>query len=226
VGGLRQSASDGLIITWRNLKRIPRIPELAIFAVLQSIMFVLLFAFVFGGAIPLPGGGNYREYLMPGIFARRSSSPRDRRSGWARTSTGPIDHHSLPWPLGDPHQAGADVVYNGGILIVLMLSGLLGLDVRTGFRRSSKGWACSSVRVRDVRIGTAGLRCRPWGGPAAVYRPVRSPSSRTSSCHRRPTVVAPAHRQWDPQHATASAARPVGQPNPYVDRLPVQHPVS
>ena len=38
--------ADGLIVTWRNLKRIPRIPELAIFAILQSIMFVLLFAFV------------------------------------------------------------------------------------------------------------------------------------------------------------------------------------
>ncbi|HUZ84624.1 MAG TPA: hypothetical protein VMU66_08010 [Gaiellales bacterium] len=33
-------------------------------------MFVLLFAFVFGGAIPLPGGGLYREYLMPGIFVQ------------------------------------------------------------------------------------------------------------------------------------------------------------
>ena len=58
------------IIAWRNLKRVPRIPELAIFAILQSIMFVLLFAFVFGGAIPLPGGGSYREFLMPGIFAQ------------------------------------------------------------------------------------------------------------------------------------------------------------
>ena len=62
--------SDALVITWRNLKRIPRIPELAIFAILQSIMFVLLFAFVFGGAIPLPDGGDYKEFLMPGIFAQ------------------------------------------------------------------------------------------------------------------------------------------------------------
>ena len=54
-GTLSSAARDGLIIMWRNLKRIPRIPELAIFAILQSIMFVLLFAFVFGGAIPLPG---------------------------------------------------------------------------------------------------------------------------------------------------------------------------
>ena len=44
-------------------------PGLAIFAILQSIMFVLLFAYVFG-AIPLPDGGSYREYLMPGIFVQ------------------------------------------------------------------------------------------------------------------------------------------------------------
>ena len=46
------AVNDGLVMTWRNLKRVPRIPELAIFAILQSIMFVLLFAYVFGGAIP------------------------------------------------------------------------------------------------------------------------------------------------------------------------------
>ena len=45
--GFRQEIADGLIMTWRNLKRVPRIPELWIFAILQSIMFVLLFAYVF-----------------------------------------------------------------------------------------------------------------------------------------------------------------------------------
>ena len=53
--------SDALVIMGRNLKRIPRIPELAIFAILQSIMFVLLFAYVFGGAIPLPAAGTTRS---------------------------------------------------------------------------------------------------------------------------------------------------------------------
>ena len=73
-GGMPAGVRDSLVVTWRNLKRIPRIPELAIFAVLQSIMFVLLFAVVFGGAIILPGYEDnpdaYREYLMPGIFAQ------------------------------------------------------------------------------------------------------------------------------------------------------------
>ena len=69
---IMSAATDSLLIGWRNLKRIPRIPELAIFAILQSIMFVLLFAFVFGGAIAIPGGGDYKSFLMPG--ARRPSA--------------------------------------------------------------------------------------------------------------------------------------------------------
>jgi hypothetical protein len=54
-GGIGTSITDGLLVGWRNLKRIPRIPELAIFAILQSIMFVLLFAYVFGGRDPAAG---------------------------------------------------------------------------------------------------------------------------------------------------------------------------
>jgi ABC transporter DrrB family efflux protein len=69
-GGAAKAINDGLLVGWRNLKRIPRIPELAIFAILQSIMFVLLFVFVFGGAIRIPGGGDYTPFLMPGIFAQ------------------------------------------------------------------------------------------------------------------------------------------------------------
>ena len=78
--------SDALVVTWRNLKRIPRIPELAIFAILQSVMFVLLFAFVFGGAIPLPGGGSYREFLCRASLLRPSPSrQRQRQSAWSTT---------------------------------------------------------------------------------------------------------------------------------------------
>ena len=78
MSAFAEAVSDGRVVAWRNLKRVPRIPELAIFAILQSIMFVLLFAFVFGGAIPLPGGGSYREYLMPGIYIQTTASARCR----------------------------------------------------------------------------------------------------------------------------------------------------
>ena len=135
---LRRSVGDGRVMTWRNLKRVPRIPELAIFAILQSIMFVLLFAFVFGGAIPLPGGGSFREYLMPGIFAQTIVfAAATTAIGMADdVNKGIIDRfRSLPMarPAVLIGRALSDVVYNGGILIVLMLSGLaVGWTIRTG----------------------------------------------------------------------------------------------
>jgi ABC transporter DrrB family efflux protein len=122
--------TDGWVVTWRNLRRIPRIPELAIFAILQSIMFVLLFAFVFGGAIPLPGGGSYREYLMPGIYVQTLSFASITTAiGMADDmSKGLIDRfRSLPMARSAvlSGRTTADVVYNAGILVVLMLSGLV-----------------------------------------------------------------------------------------------------
>ncbi len=129
--GVAHVLVDSRVIVWRNLKRVTRIPELAIFAVLQSIMFVLLFAFVFGGAIPVGDGGAevYRNYLMPGIFVQTL--------GFAAITTavgmnddmnkGLIDRfRSLP--MARPAVVGgrvvADVLYNAIILAVLMLSGL------------------------------------------------------------------------------------------------------
>ena len=124
-------------MAWRNLKRVPRIPELAIFAILQSIMFVLLFAFVFGGAIPLPGGGSYREYLMPGIYIQTLAFASITTAiGMADDmNKGLIDRfRSLPMARSAvlSGRTTADVVYNAGILVVLMLSGLV------------VGWRCTS----------------------------------------------------------------------------------
>jgi ABC-2 type transport system permease protein len=68
LGRLRWAASDSLIVTTRNLITVPRVLDILVFATVQPVMFVLLFAYVFGGAIPLPGGGSYREFLMAGIF--------------------------------------------------------------------------------------------------------------------------------------------------------------
>jgi len=60
---------DGAVVAKRNLIKIKRVPDLLVFTTLQPIMFVLLFAYVFGGSINVPGV-NYREFLMAGIFAQ------------------------------------------------------------------------------------------------------------------------------------------------------------
>lgn len=137
-GGFAQALSDSGVITWRNLKRIPRIPELAIFAILQSIMFVLLFAFVFGGAINVPGNENYTEYLIPGIFGQTLlfAAGTTAIGMTDDMQKGLIDRfRSLPMARSAflTGRTLADVVYNAGILIVLMLSGLaVGWRVRDG----------------------------------------------------------------------------------------------
>jgi len=65
-----QSVSDFLVITKRQLLQMIRIPEVLIFATIQPAMFVLLFRYVFGGAIDSGVEGGYVQLLMPGIFVQ------------------------------------------------------------------------------------------------------------------------------------------------------------
>lgn len=62
-------ARDVAFMTWRNLLTILRLPQLLVFATIQPLLFVLMFRYVFGGSIRIPGV-NYVNYLMPGIFAQ------------------------------------------------------------------------------------------------------------------------------------------------------------
>jgi ABC-type transport system involved in cytochrome c biogenesis permease component len=61
---------DTWVIARRGLWHMRRQPEALADATFQPVMFVLLFAYVFGGAITVPGGGDYKEFLMGGIFAQ------------------------------------------------------------------------------------------------------------------------------------------------------------
>src|ERR671937_1062752 len=67
VGPIR----DALAIAWRNLRALPRIPQYLVFSTIQPVVFVLMFRYVFGGAIRVPGF-DYVDYLMPGIFVQTS----------------------------------------------------------------------------------------------------------------------------------------------------------
>jgi ABC-2 type transport system permease protein len=63
---LRDSWTEAL----RHLRALPRSPELLVFATIQPVMFVLLFVYVFGGSIEVPGYDDYNQFLLPGIFAQ------------------------------------------------------------------------------------------------------------------------------------------------------------
>jgi len=234
---LRVALNDGAIMTWRNLKRVPRIPELAIFAILQSIMFVLLFAYVFGGAIPLPGGGSYREYLMPGIFVQTL--------GFASITTaiavtddmakGLIDRfRSLPMARSAvlSGRTVSDVIYNAGILVVLMLSGLVvGWRVHTDVLDFSYAVALLlyftfAMAWIGVLIGllVPSVEVGQQLGFLIVF-PLTFVSNAFVPVSTLPSWLQPI-AEWNPFSALTAAARELfGNPNPFVSGWPGEHPI-
>jgi ABC transporter DrrB family efflux protein len=66
--------ADALAVVERNLIALRRVPQLLVFSTIQPVIFVLLFRYVFGGAIKgLPPGVDYVDYLMPGIFVQTTT---------------------------------------------------------------------------------------------------------------------------------------------------------
>jgi ABC-2 type transport system permease protein len=237
-GGFRQEISDGLLIAQRNLRRIPRIPELAIFAILQSIMFVLLFAYVFGGAIPLPGGGSYREYLMPGIFAQTIVFAAATTAIGLREdlNKGILDRfRSLPMARGAvlSGRTLSDVVYNGGILLVLMASGFVvewrvhtgignflagvGLLLLFAFAMSWIGvWLGLSVPTVEVAQQVSFTVLFPLTFLSNVFVPTAT----------LPDLLRPI-AEWNPVSTLTAATRQLwGNPNPFAaSGFPAENPI-
>jgi ABC-2 type transport system permease protein len=131
--------SDAAVVAKRNLIKIKRVPDLLVFTTLSPIMFVLLFAYVFGGAIdPSGGGAAYREFLIAGIFAQTVVfGATNTGAGLADdVKKGIIDRfRSLPM-APSAVLAGrtlSDVVNNVIVLIVMSITGLLvGWRIHTG----------------------------------------------------------------------------------------------
>jgi len=122
--------TDSLTVAKRNLIKIKRVPDLLVFTTLSPIMFVLLFAFVFGGAIdPAGGGAGYREFLIAGIFAQTVVfGATITGAGLAEdVKKGIIDRfRSLPMAPSAvlTGRTLSDVVNNVIVLVVMSLTGL------------------------------------------------------------------------------------------------------
>src|SRR5439155_17547985 len=65
-----RSLRDAIAVAQRNLIAYRRVPQLLVFSTIQPVIFVLMFTYVFGGAITLPGNTPYVDFLMPGIFVQ------------------------------------------------------------------------------------------------------------------------------------------------------------
>ncbi|TDC18077.1 ABC transporter permease [Streptomyces sp. 8K308] len=239
-----QSLRDSLVVAKRNLLRMLRIPEVVVFGIIQPVMFVVLFAYVFGGSINIPGAGTdvtaYREFLMGGIFAQTVTfAVAGSSAGIAEDmQKGIVDRfRSLPMARGAvlTGRTFADVVQTAVVLLVLAVVAFL------------VGW-----RIHDGVLGALaafGLLLLfgyafTWIG-ALIGLSVRSPEAATSGglvwlfpltfisiafvpSENMPGWLQPV-AEWNPFSAVVLAVRdlfgnlPAGYQAP--DAWPMQHPV-
>jgi ABC-2 type transport system permease protein len=134
----RKAMTDAFIVARRNVIKIRRVPDLLVFTTASPIMFILLFAYVFGSAINVPGV-SYREFLIPGIFAQTvifgatitgAALADDMQKGI-------IDRfRSLPMSRSAVlvGRTGSDVINNVLVITVMSLTGLVvGWRIRSSF---------------------------------------------------------------------------------------------
>ncbi len=119
---------DGAVVARRNVIKIKRVPDILVFTTMSPIMFILLFAYVFGSAIDVPGVG-YREFLIPGIFAQTVIfGATITGAGLADDmQKGIIDRfRSLPMARSAVlvGRTGSDVINNVITIVIMSLTGL------------------------------------------------------------------------------------------------------
>lgn len=137
MSSLVVALADGAVVAKRNLIKIKRVPEILIWTTMSPIMFVLLFGYVFGSSIEVPGV-DYREYLIAGVFAQTVIfGSTFTGAGLAEDMTkGIIDRfRSLPMARSAVlvGRTASDVLYNSISIVVMALTGLIvGWRIRTG----------------------------------------------------------------------------------------------
>ncbi len=222
---------DALLMAWRNLKQIPRVPDKLMYGTIQPIMFVLLFAYVFGGAIPVPGYAFdpliYRKFLMAGIFAQTMAFAVASASvGLADDMQKGLIDRFRSFPI---HRSAViagrvvgDLVFTAFIMFVMVVCGLfVGWRIEAGpfhavaafallmFFAFAMLWigALIGLSVSSVEVAaSAGLI---WPFPVTFVSNIFVPPNGL------PAFLKPV-AAWNPLSAVTSACRDLfGNPNPF-----------
>jgi len=233
-----QAVGDGMVVTKRNLIKIKRIPDLLIFTTIQPVMFVLLFAYVFGGAIAVTGG-NYREFLMGGIFVQTVVF------GSAITAVGLADDlqkgiidrfRSLPMARSAVlvGRTTSDLVNNVIVVVVMSVCGLLvGWRIRGGVVDAVAAFAlmllfayAMSWISAVVGLSVSSVEVAQSAGFIWLF-PLTFLSNAFVPLETLPSWLQPV-AEWNPVTSVVTAVRDLfGNTNgaPPLDSFPAQHPI-
>ncbi|HEY5117622.1 MAG TPA: ABC transporter permease [Nakamurella sp.] len=236
---LAQAVGDGAVITKRNLLKIKRVPEILVFATLSPIMFVLLFAFIFGSAIPLPGV-DYKEFLMAGIFTQTVvfGSTLTGVSLAEDLQKGLIDRfRSLPMARSAVlvGRTTADVGNNVVTVFVMAVTGLLvGWRIRTSVLEALAAFALLLLFAYAISwlMALVGLSVKSpevvQNASFIIIFPITFIANTFVPTNNFPPVLK-AFADWNPVSSVTLAARELfGNTSPALpppDVWPLQHPV-
>ena len=229
---LTYALSDDAVVAKRNLIKIKRVPEILVWTLMSPIMFVLLFAYVFGGAIDVPGM-NYREFLSAGICAQTvifgstftgAGMAEDMQKGVIAR------FRSLPWSRSAVliGRTASDIVYNLLSVSMMALTGLLvGWRIRSSLTEAVAGflllllfaysfsWVMCYIGLLvpsvEVINNASFMVIMPLTFVANTFVPIES----------FPTVLR-TFAEWNPVSAVTQATRelfgniPAGMPSPEV----------
>ena len=237
-GAIAQFAGDVRVLTKRSLARIRREPETLSEVTIQPIMFVLMFAYVFGGAIEIPGGGSYHEYLIGGMLGMglAQTAPGTAVAVVSDMATGLIDRfRSLPMS-----RAAVLTARTLADLLTQMIGALVvaGVGLAIGWRVHTSAGDVIEAFALALLFGYAFT----WAGvclgmvlrsPEAaqqtgfvIFLPLTFISSAFGPTQGMPGWLQPI-AEWNPLSSLAAACRQLfGNPNPAaaVQVWPAQHP--
>jgi ABC-2 type transport system permease protein len=239
VSPLGKAISDGMVIAKRNLIKIKRVPDLLIFSTISPIMFVLLFAYVLGSGIEIPGM-SYREFLMAGIFGQTVVFGASITGGGLALDLqrGIIDRfRSLPMAQSAVlvGRTTSDLANNVIVVIVMSITGLIvGWRIHSSFFEALAGFAlllffAYSLSWAMAVIGLAVRSPEVFGNASFMANfPltfIANTFVQTTTLPGPLKVMA----EWNPVSAVVQAARELFgnvPPNfPVPSSLPLRHPV-
>ncbi|ONI89642.1 multidrug ABC transporter permease [Actinosynnema sp. ALI-1.44] len=237
TNSLRWTFVDGWTIVRRNLAQLRHTPSEIIGTLMFPIIMIVIFGYIFGSAIPVPGGGNYREYLTPGLFTMIATSAvvATLQKVAADGDKGVMDRfRSMPMarlaiPFG---QTGADLIVSVFAMIAMAVCGLaVGWRVHNGIPSMLAAFGLLllfgySLNWAGVYLG---LRVRNES-TADKLAPLYLPVSMLSNTFV-PTGGMPAWMRtiadWNPVSALVAACRQLfGNPGVVQSTAwPLQHPI-
>jgi ABC transporter DrrB family efflux protein len=238
VNRLRWALTDVRVLAWRTLARIATTPEQLLNVTVLPLVFVLLFGYVFGGAVTLPGHGSYRDYLIAGLVAvNMGGTAQGAAIGLSvDLSTGLIDRFRA-LPMSRSAVIGgrtlADLILTLIATTVTVAAGLaVGWRVHAGLADILLAFLLALLFAYSAAwIGACvGLIVRGPESAQAVGLTVIIPLSLTSNAFI-PTASLPGVlnviANWNPVSVLASACRKLlGNPDPAagIHSWPMQHP--